>query len=171
MVRFDGNARPAGERNALDHVGIKRALCKERCAADFVGLLIEHIDKELADNLALLLRIGDSGQFLQEHRAGIHMNKRDMIMLAEKGHDLLALAFAHHACIDENACQLIANRFVNQYSSDSAIHAAGQTADHFSCADLCANLRDLSLTKRLHAPIRAKATDFMHEVGKKLFAI
>jgi hypothetical protein len=58
VVALDGHRRPAGERDALDHVGIERALGEEIGAAELLGLFLEHVDEQLADGLALDLRIG-----------------------------------------------------------------------------------------------------------------
>ena len=56
VVRLDGDRRAAGERHALDHVGIERALRQEFGAADLLRLGLEHVDEQPADGLALVLR-------------------------------------------------------------------------------------------------------------------
>ena len=66
-MRLDGHRRPAGERHALDHVGIERALGQELGAAELLRLRLEHVDEQLADGLALGFRIGDAFQRAQEH--------------------------------------------------------------------------------------------------------
>jgi hypothetical protein len=58
VVRLDGDRGPAGEGDALDHVGIERALREEIRAAELLRLLLEHLDEQPADGLALLLRVG-----------------------------------------------------------------------------------------------------------------
>ncbi len=45
MVRFDGDRRSAGERDALDHVGIERALRQKLGAPDFLRFGFENIDE------------------------------------------------------------------------------------------------------------------------------
>ena len=62
VVRLDRHRRPAGKRHALDHVGVERALGQKFGAADLLRFRIEHVDEQLADDLALLLRIGDAGE-------------------------------------------------------------------------------------------------------------
>ena len=52
MVRLDRH-RLAGERHALDHVRIERALREEIRAADLLRLGVEHVDEQPADGLAL----------------------------------------------------------------------------------------------------------------------
>ena len=53
VVRFDRDRRSAGERHALDHVGIERALGQEFGAANLLCFGFEHIDEQFADGLAL----------------------------------------------------------------------------------------------------------------------
>ena len=60
VMRLDGDRRPAGERHALDHVGIERALREEIGAADLLRLGVEHVDEQSADGLALLLGVLDA---------------------------------------------------------------------------------------------------------------
>ena len=80
VMRLDGGRRAAGRRHALDHVGIERALRQEIDLADLLGLGLEHIDEQLADHLALLLGIGDAGKRIEEARAGIDRDQRDVVM-------------------------------------------------------------------------------------------
>ena len=60
VVALDRHRRPAGEADALDHVGIERALGEEIGAADLVRFLLEHVDEFAADELALGLGVGDA---------------------------------------------------------------------------------------------------------------
>ena len=48
--------RAAGEADALDHVRIERALGQEVGAAELGGFLLEHLDEQPADGLALWFR-------------------------------------------------------------------------------------------------------------------
>ena len=66
VVRLDGDRGPAGERHALDHVGIERALRQKFGAAELFRLGLKHVDEQLADGLALRLGIGDAGQRVEE---------------------------------------------------------------------------------------------------------
>ena len=50
----------------LDHVGIDGALGQEVHGADLLGLLLEHADELLADDLPLALGVRDTGQLAQE---------------------------------------------------------------------------------------------------------
>ena len=60
VMDLDGDRRPAGGRDAFDHVGIERALGEEFRAADLVALVVEHVDEGGADDLALLFGIADA---------------------------------------------------------------------------------------------------------------
>ena len=66
VVRLDGDRRPAGERHALDHVRIERALREKFRATELFRFRLEDIDEELADRLALLLGIGDACERVEE---------------------------------------------------------------------------------------------------------
>ena len=90
VMRLDGGRRAAGRRHALDHVGIERALGEELDVAELLGLRLEHLDEQLADDLALRLGVGDAGERVEEARAGIDRDERDVVMAAEQLDDLLA---------------------------------------------------------------------------------
>ena len=48
----------------------------------------------------------------------VHVDERDVVMVAEQAHDLLGLGLAHQAVIDEDAGQLVADRLVDQHGGD-----------------------------------------------------
>ena len=50
------------KRDALDDVGVQRALHEPARVLDLVRLFLEHLDEDAADGLALLLGVGHSGQ-------------------------------------------------------------------------------------------------------------
>ena len=54
----------------------------------------------------------------EEKLRGIHMDERDVVVIAKQPHDLFGLAEAHQAVIDEDAGQLVADRFVDQHRGD-----------------------------------------------------
>src|SRR4029453_16612272 len=51
--------------------GVEGALRQEIGAADLVRFLVEHVDEQAADDLALLLGIGDALELAQEQIAGV----------------------------------------------------------------------------------------------------
>ena len=164
---------PAGERHALDHVGIERALRQKldrplAVARDAARLGLERVDEELADRLALGLRIVEPLERLEEFVGRVDMDERDVEMAAEQAHHLLRLALAHEAVIDEDAGQLVADRLVDQHRRDRRIDAAREAADHARLADLRADARDLLGAEGGHRPVALEARDLVQEIGDEL---
>jgi hypothetical protein len=126
LIVTDG---PAGEADAFDHVGIERALREEVRAADLLRLLLEHVDEQLADELALP-RVGDAGEPAQEQVSTHRRGPAGCCNGRGTAHDLLASPMPHQAVIDEDAGQLVADRLVDQHRGDRRIDPAGQAADH-----------------------------------------
>ena len=153
MVAFDRDRWPAGEADAFDHIGVKRALGQEIRAANFLGLFVEYVDEFRADKLTLRLRVGDARQARHEPFLGIDDDQRDIIMVAEQGFDLCAFVHAQQAMVDKHAGQLIANGFVNQDRGDRAVHAARKSANDAAGADLRADFGDFRRTELRHGPI------------------
>ena len=168
LIVTDG---PPVKRDALDHVRIERALGEEIGAADLLRLLLEHVDEELADGLALGLRVGDARERAEEQVLRLHVDERDVVVVAEQRDDLLGLACAHQAVVDEDAGELVADRLVDQHRGDGGIDAAGQAADHPAGADLGADARDGLLAEGRHGPVARAARDVAHEVAEQLRAV
>ena len=171
VVALDGDGGAAGEGDALDHVRIERALRQEIGAADLLGLLVEHVDEELADGLALDLRVGDALQRAEEQVLRLHVDERDVVVVAEQRDDLLGLGCAQQAVVDEDAGELVADGLVDQHRGHGGIDAAGQAADHPAGADLGADARDGLLAEGLHGPVAPAAGDVAHEVADQLRAL
>ena len=70
------------------------------------------------------------------------MHQRDVVVIAKQRDDLLALAAAQQAGIDEDAMQLLAQRLVQQHRRHRAVDPARQAADHAPGADQRAGLLD-----------------------------
>src|SRR5215208_3744900 len=124
MVRFDRDRRPTAVGNALDHVRVERALSQEGGTTRLARLLLEDLDEQPADGLALLLRVNDTGKLAQKHLAGIHMDEGDVVGFAEEPDDLLRLALPHQAVIDEDAGELLADRLMDQHGGDRTVDPA-----------------------------------------------
>ena len=164
-------ARPAGERDAFDDVGIQRSLREELGAAELPRLGLEHVDERAADELALGLGIGDAGEARQESVAGVYVDQRDVVMLAEQADDLFGFALPQQAVIDEDAGQLVADRLVDEQRRDRRIDSARQAAEHAFAADLGADFGDLGGAEARHRPCRIDPGNVLHEVGEKLAAV
>src|SRR4029453_10866404 len=131
---------------------------------DLLGLFLEHVDEERADDLALALRVGDAGEAAEEQLAGIAMHQRNVVVVAEQRDDLIALALSHQPVVDEDAMELIADRLVDKHGGDRRIDPAGEAADHAPLSHLTANALDLLQLEGGHGPVAGAARDVAHEV-------
>ena len=170
MVRLDGDRRTAGEGDALDHIGVERALGEIFRAFDLTRIALEHVDEELADDLALGLRVGNPFELAQKQILLLGVNELHVVVVAEHGDHFLALVEAKKAVVDENAGQLVADRLVKEDGGNRGIHAARQAADDFLVTHLFADLRDRLLAVGAHGPI-ALAPGDIDEVLIELLAV
>ena len=67
---------------------------------------------------------------LEEPVGGLHVDEVDVELAAEGLLDLVALAGAHEAGVDEDAGELVADRLVDERGGDRRVDAAGQRAEH-----------------------------------------
>ena len=171
VVRLDGHRRAAGEGDALDHVGIERALRQKIRAADFLGFRVEHVDEQAADGLALDFGIGDAFELAEELLRRIHMHQRDVVVVPEQVDDGLGFVEPQHAVVDEHAGELVADGFVDQHRGDRGIDAAGKAADHPALADLGADLLDRLFAERAHGPVAGEAGNLADEIADQLGAV
>ena len=153
VVRLDGDRRAAGEADALDDVGIERALREELGAADLLRLVLEGLDEQPADGLALGLGVGLALERREELPSRINVDERDVVVVAEHRHDLVGLVEPHQAVVDEDAGELVADRLVDQHRRDRGVDAAREAADHPALADLRADLLDHALAVGGHGPV------------------
>ena len=78
----------------LDHVGVERPLHEPTHIAEPAGLFLEDADELAADDLSFLLGLLDAVEQLEEPQLRLHVNKRDVEVLAERLHHLLRLVLA-----------------------------------------------------------------------------
>ena len=89
-------------------------------------------------------------------------------MVAEQSDDLFGLVHPHQSVVDEDAGQLVADRFVDQNGGDGGIDTARQAANDLSIAHLLADFRDLGGAEFGHGPIAGEAADMAREIGDQL---
>ena len=77
--------------------------CTRNRASSSPGRLLEDADEQLADDLALVLGVGDAGQPLEVAVGRPHVDQLDVLVAAERVDHLLALALAEQARVDEHA--------------------------------------------------------------------
>ena len=167
VMRLDRDRGPARDADRFDHIGVERALGQKPCAPRRGGVFLEDVDEQPPDRLALDLGVGHAGQRAQKKRAFIGMDQRDVVVVAEHGHDLLRLALAQKTVVDKDAGEPVPDRLVDQDGGHRAVHPARQAADHAARgADLVTDLRDSLCPVGAHGPVAAKARE-AHEIGQK----
>ena len=129
-------------------------------------LRLEHLDEQPADGLALRLRVGHAVERGEERLGRIHMDQRDVVVVAEHRHDLVRLVQPHQAVVDEDAGELVADRLVDQHRRDRGIDAAGEAADHPPLADLLADLADHLGAVGRHRPVGLQPDDLVDEIRR-----
>ena len=132
MVTLDLGGLP---RAALDDVRVERALDEEAGVRELGRFLLEAADELLADDLALALRIGDAGQLAQEASLASTCTSGTLKVLVNIS-TTFRLRSAHHALVDEDARELIADGPVDKKGRDRRIDPAGEAEDRLGGADL-----------------------------------
>ena len=110
-------------------------------ADDVARRLLEDADELAADDLALLLGVGDPGERAEEALLGVDDDEVDAGRGDEVLLDLLGLARAQQPVVDEDAGQLVADGLLHEGRGDRGVDAAGQPADDPGLADLRADAR------------------------------
>jgi len=113
--------------------------------------------------VALLLRVGDSGQRGQEALRGVdhvqsHPGRRHEVLL-----DLFRLTGAQQAVVDEDTGELVADRPVHEGGGDRRVHPAAEAADDPGVAHGLAHPRDLLLDDVGGRPRGLNARDLVEE--------
>src|SRR6266513_1020402 len=118
VVRLDGGGLLGLRAGRLDDVRIDRALGKPARVLDFLRLLLKDIHEQLADDLALFLRIGDAAQRGEEPRRGVDVHQLHVPVLGKGPLHLRRLVQAQQAVVDEHASELPADGAVDQRRRD-----------------------------------------------------
>ena len=126
---------------------------------------LEGADELPADDLALLLGLGDAGERVEELLLGVH----DVQVDARRGHevalDLLGLALAQQAVVDEDAGEPVTDRALHHRGRHGGVDAAGEPADRVAgLADLLADALGLLVDDVDHRPGLPAAGDPVQEV-------
>ena len=170
VVRLDLRGDALGAAG-LDHVRVERALDEEARLAQLLGLLFEDADELLADDPALLLRLGHALEPREEAVGRVDVDERDVEVALERLDHLRGLVLAQQAVVDEDAGQLVADRLVHEQRRDRRVDAAGERAEDALAADLRADPLDLLLDHGRGRPGRPRAGDAVEEVLQHLLAV
>ena len=159
------DVRLAGARaGRLDDVRVDRALRQEAARRASLLRLLSNTSTNMRP---MILRLA-SGSVTPASAARKRASASTRITRTprcsrEGAHDLVALAQAQQAVIDEHAHQLIADRAMQQRRHHRGIDAARQAQQHLAAADLGAHARDGILDDVAGAPQRVAAADLAHE--------
>ena len=112
------------------------------------GHLLEHPDERLADRLALRSGIDHVVERVEEPVGRLHVHQVDVELAPEGVLDLVGLAQPQQAGVDEDAGQLVADRFVHERGRHRRVDAAREPAQHPLAADRGPHLGDGLLDDR-----------------------
>ena len=111
--------------------------------ADLLGLFLKDPDEFLADDLPLVLRLGNASQLAQEARSRVDAAYIHMELVLHHLLHLVSLVLPQQSVVHKNARQLIAHRPLQKRCRHRTVHAAGQGQKHLAVADLLTDERDL----------------------------
>ena len=157
----------------LNDIRVNGSLNKIVNFADLLGFFLEDADKLFADDVALLLRVGDAGQLIIESLAGIHADKVQLIgaFRSENGGYLVCLVLPEQAVIHEYTGQLVTDGLGHEHARHRGIHAAGEGKKGSSTAHFLPDLLDGLFCEIGHLPCLAASADLVHEVGQDLLSL
>ncbi len=92
-------------------------------------------------------------------------------MLRKRVHHLLRFVQAQQAVIDEDACELIADRAVHERGRDRRVDAARQAENDFLATYLLSNFLYRFRNVIRHAPVATAAAYLVHEAPQQLRAL
>src|SRR5882724_4363802 len=116
VMRLDDVRFASASPRRLDYVWVDRTLRKESNAGQLVGFFVESLDECAPDDLALLLRVSDSGQRSEKALFGIDADDAYAEVLGKRTHHLVTLAEAQQTMIDEYTDELITDRAMEERS-------------------------------------------------------
>ena len=122
VVRLDDLRAPA-RRGALDHVRVERPLRQELDRTELCRLLLEHRDELGADDAALGLGVGDSGQPVEEAPARIDHHHLEPAPAQLERH-LGRFALAQQPVVDQDAVESLPDRAMTQSRHHRAVHSS-----------------------------------------------
>ncbi len=163
VMRLDDVRLAGGRAGRFDHVRIDRALRQPLDALELVRLFVEHLDELAADDLALLFRVADTVQRVEEALGRVDAYHANTQVVAERVHHLVALVVAQQPVVDEHAGELVTDRFVKKRGNDGRIDAAGQAEQDLGIANLLAHPGDAVRDDIAGRPVAGAAADVVDE--------
>ena len=144
-------------RATLENVGINGPLSQKTYTVELCGFFSEDIDKLLADDFALLFRIGYAGQLVQKAVNSVDVDQVGVHLTAENIDDLLGLSFAEKTVVDMYANQLFSHGAYEKRGHHRGVHAAAECQQNLLVTDLGAQSVGLFGDERLSLSGRGDA--------------
>src|SRR5438874_7858413 len=130
----------------------------------FLRRPLKDFDELITNNFAFLLRIGHSAQEAEKAFGGVSVFESHVkIFLEDPLHDFFFTS-AEQSVIDEDAGQLIANRFVQQGRDHRGIDSAAEAKYHLIVADLSPDTFTGVLDEGAHRPIHRATANVIDEI-------
>ena len=146
----------------LQDIRINGSLCQKLNAVQLLCLVGKHLDKLLADDLSLGLRVGNAGQLVQETVDGIHIDQVCIHLVAEYFYDLLGLTLSKQTVVHMDTYQLFADGLDQKCCYYRRVHSAGQCQQYLLVTDLAAKSCDLLCNKAFG---KCRGGDTFHGFG------
>ena len=114
----------------LNHVGVQGSLRQVIEGAQAGGFFFKDGNEFMANDFALLLRIGNSIHGIDEAATGVDIFHGNVKFLLEQLQQALWLAFAHEALVNEHAGEVVPDRLVQQKGQGGRVNPARQGQQH-----------------------------------------
>ena len=167
MVTLDNHARDA---KTLYAVGVDGALSQPFGVGYLLRLGIEHLYEVAADDLALLLRVGNAFQIIEELVACVNADNVESESLI-RVHNLLELVLAEHTVVNEDACKIRANGTVEQRGAHGRVNTAAESEDYAVVTELFLKFPYRRFNERGRAPFLLAAADINDKVLQEQLAL
>ena len=156
---------------ALDHVGIERSLRQVVDTGKHGRLAFEDIDEGGADSPALLLRIHDPPERIEERIAGVDCPEVDAEMTLHDIFNAPPLVATQQPVVDDQARQLAGDRALHEGGADCRVDTSGKGAEHVPAANLVSDGARRLLDEGCRLPATAATGHLVEEVAQDLAAL
>src|SRR3989441_11538475 len=156
---------------ALDHVGIERSLRQEVDPGKRGRFSLEDIDEGGPDSPALLLRIDDSPERIEERVARIDCLEVDSKMTLHDLFDAPPLVATQQTVVNDQASQLSRDGTMHEGGADGRVDPSGKRAQHSPASNLVFDGPCRLLDEGRGLPGAAATGHLVKEVAQDLAAL
>ena len=171
VVGFDDGAGSAKGRLGFDQIRIERPLGEKLRTFDLLGLPVEDLDEDPADDLPLPFRIRHPLQAVDKRLPRPREPNVHSEIFPEEGPDLLRLAQPQESVVHKDAGKPTADRLVEQNGRNGGIDPPGKTENHPLVADRLPDLFNSALNEGFHRPALCASTDAKEKIFQHLFPL